>query len=424
MWRLLVCIVVSSLISLYLLPGSSEEFRFWGQNPDLVSVIKGRALTDSRETDGGVKIFTMKLLFTENQNRIGTDAHGSLSIASNVNIYRGELISIRKKNLLRRRRDIVFLNEREIEVTGWENNPMGWMLGRRSGFLKILTGRRELMFNEASSFFNALFLGIQENPRGEIYIDLRRSGASHILALSGLHLGIVALGVMVVFKLFFGRKISFLLTLIVVLAYIFLVGFSPSLTRALLLFGFTGFAGILGIRKDLFHILVLCFLFQIVLFPKSAYSLSFQLSYLALGGIIIGSPGISRILPGILPPVIRIVLSASAAAQFSTASLVLYSFGVIYPVGIISGVVFIPLITLFIWFGIFGLLPLPYPIGELVFWLMIKIYSLIKISAGFFSSFPEISYRGAAVGLIFFLLFMIYKILKNMRDKRSGGTLF
>ncbi len=395
--RIMAGLTISVLFSLYLLPGTKVEDSFWGQNPGLVSVLRCRVVSDSRERDGGIKYFTADLLFAENQNNLGTGARGRLTLASDLTVYKGQLITVRKKNLLYHYSRIIFLNKRQIEVTGWENNLTGWLLERRAGFLNFLSSRVYDLPPEVSSFFSALFLGVRENPRGGIYTSLRRSGGSHILALSGLHLSIVAVGVMAVFKFLFNRRVGFVLTMFFVLIYASIVGFSPSLTRAVILFGFAGTMGIMSLKKDTFHILILSFLFQAVIFPESTQTLSFQLSYLALGGIILWSPGICRLLPGIIPPEIRAILAASFSAQISTSIPVIHSFGLIYPIGIISGVVLLPLITAFIWIGIAGLFPLPFILRESWVWLMQRVYGLIKISAEYFSDFPAMSIKGLQI---------------------------
>ncbi|MEA1910763.1 MAG: ComEC/Rec2 family competence protein, partial [Spirochaetota bacterium] len=245
---------------------------------------------------------------------------------------------------------------------GWGSSLDDKILENRANFLSYLRQRIYRMQADSAVLFAALFTGIKDNPKGELFTSLRKAGASHILALSGMHLGIISFGVMFAFTSVFGRRLSFFITLIFIILYVFLVSTGSSLTRAAILFTLLGFFTLSGVRTDIFHVLVLCFVIQLTVNPGSAYELSFQLSYLALGGIILGSETISILLPGIIPPKIRGVLAASLSAQFFTAPLVLSSFGVIYPVGIISGIILVPVITLFIWLGIIGMIPLPWVI--------------------------------------------------------------
>ncbi|MDA3941084.1 MAG: ComEC/Rec2 family competence protein [Spirochaetia bacterium] len=258
----------------------------------------------------------------------------------------------------------------------------------------------------ASLLFTALFTGTKENPNGKLFTSIKKAGASHILALSGMHLGIISLGILFLFTPLFGRHQSFVLTLVLIIIYVFLVKSGPSLIRGAILFSLLGLFSFSGLRIDIFHILVICFLIQVTVYPGCAWELSFQLSYMALGGIILGSNAIRRILPGLIPFNLRTVLAASISAQLFTAPLVLNYFGVTYPVGIISGIILVPLITLFIWTGIFGLIPMPWVIQRLIFMVMEVFYILIESFSGFFSQFPVLNNRTTAIFFIVLLVFI------------------
>ena len=382
--------------------------------------IRGRVLTDSKEIGGGKKIFSLQLMSSEDINSTRTSASGSLTVASQVNVYKGQFVSLAKKNILVQNSSFIFIDKKNISVLEWGTARDIMIMEKRAQILAYLKQHIRRMGGGPASLFTALFVGIKENPKGELFTALRRAGGSHILALSGMHLGIISFGILFVLTGLFGKRISFAVTLIVILFYVFLVSAGPSLTRAVILFIFIGFLSLSGSHIDIFHILSICFLIQILLNPESAYMLSFQLSYLALGGIILGSEKINRILPGIIPVGIRGVLSASISAQLFTAPLVLYYFGVIYPVGIISGIILVPVITLFIWTGILGLLPLPWILERMMFSVAVSLYKAIEVSADIFSRFPTMGYRGAIyTGIILIVLYFVYFIISKNKLNRS-----
>ncbi|MCK5153669.1 MAG: ComEC/Rec2 family competence protein [Spirochaetales bacterium] len=359
-----------------------------GQDKKVVTGITARVLEDSREIGGGKFIFSIKLLSAEDINSTITSASGQMTVASNINLYKGQIIRIDKRNIFRKYSSIIFIDRKNIELLKWDNTYTSEILRLRVKILDSLKLRIGRMHPDSSLLFSALFTGIKENPKGKLFTSLRKAGASHILALSGMHLGIISFGVMFLVTILIGRKLSFIFTLFIVFLYVFLVSSGPSLTRALILFTLLGLFALYGVKVDIFHILIICFLIQVVIDPGSAYELSFQLSYLALGGIILGSDYVSRILPGFIPPGVRGILAASFSAQIFTAPLVLYSFGVIYPVGIVSGLILVPIITLFIWIGILTLLPMPWLVQRILFWIMEELYVAVEISADFFSKFP------------------------------------
>jgi predicted membrane metal-binding protein len=99
-------------------------------------------------------------------------------------------------------------------------------------------------------------------------------------------------------------------------------------------------------------VLALSFLATTLLMPRSVHSLSFQLSFLALTGILLLSGPISTALPRAIPRLVRRGLGAALGAQLATVPLVLSSFGVVYPVGLVAGLLLAPLATGFLWAGI------------------------------------------------------------------------
>ena len=417
--RIYYLVFISSIISLFIVQGTSEDNIFPGQEAKSVVEITGKVLTDSKEISGGLKIFTLGMKFAEDINSTRTSASGSVTIASRVDVYKGRMVRLTKKNILAQNSTIIFIDRKNITVLDWD---IAWnirIMEKRAQILEYLKQRIRRMAAEPAVLFTALFVGIKENPKGELFTALRRAGGSHILALSGMHLGIISFGIMFGLTKLFGRRISFALTLLVVLFYVFLVSAGPSLVRAAILFILIGFLGLFGQRIDIFHILSICFLIQVALDPGSAYELSFQLSYLALGGIIIGSGRINRMLPGIIPGGIRGVLAASISAQLFTAPLVLHYFGVMYPIGIVSGIILVPLVTFFIWTGIIGLLPLPWILQRLVFSISTAFYRAIEVSADIFSRFPTLGPEGAVqIGIILIVLCFVYFIISKSKSNR------
>jgi len=389
---------ISTLFCLYILNTQVAKDIYSGQNNESIIEITARVLGDSREIGGGKSIFSVNILSARNINSTITSASGELTIASTLNLYKGQIVRIKKRNMFHQNNSFIFVDRKKIDVLNWGKSFNSKALQIRAKIFDYLKLRIYRMNHDSSLLFTALFTGVKENPKGMVFTSLRKAGASHILALSGMHLGIISFAVMYLLKLIFGKKISFIVTLIIVILYVFIVSSGPSLHRALILFTLLGFVGIIGVSIDLFRLLVICFLIQVIINPASAYLLSFQLSYLALGGIILGSAVVNKNLPGFIPPGVRGVLAASFSAQLFTAVIVLPSFGVIYPIGIISGIILVPIITVFIWIGIIGMLPLPWVFQKFLFGLMDLLYFLVKFLADIFSRFPSFGFNGVLFG--------------------------
>ena len=140
-------------------------------------------------------------------------------------------------------------------------------------------------------------------------------------------------------------------------------------------------------RPDALSLLCFCFIIHTVIFPNHIFDAAFMLSYSSLGGIIILSQFIRKIIPVFVPYKMRLSLSDSSAAQISTAPISLKLFGKIAPIGIIASLFVSPLVTLFLYIGLFGIiicLFLPFlsvPISAI----MNVLYLLIRKLVLFFS---------------------------------------
>jgi competence protein ComEC len=229
----------------------------------------------------------------------------------------------------------------------------------------------------------ALLVGIKDNLDTNLAAMYRDSGCSYILALSGMHLAVLAGLIAFFLRKPLGLKLSALTGAAIICLYCFLVGPMPSLNRAALMY-LLGVVTILGaLPKTPESILTLSFLIQITLTPSAGNSISFVLSYLALAGIfVIGQP-LYSLAAGKIPDILLQPLAASVGAFLATAGVTCFAFGVIAPVGIVTGLVLVPLTTVFmigsmIWlvldvFTISGFLNLPM---SLLYRLMEKIVSV------------------------------------------------
>jgi len=229
----------------------------------------------------------------------------------------------------------------------------------------------------------ALLLGIRDNLDTNLAAMYRNAGCSYILALSGMHLAVLAAILAFLLKKPLGLKASSIAGAVIIVLYCFIVGPMPSLNRAALMY-LLGVIAILGaLPREPLSILSLSFLIQIVISPSAGYSISFILSYLALVGILMIGRPLHSLFAGKAPDFILQPLSASCGAFLVTAGVTCFSFGVIVPMGIITGLVLVPLTTIFM-------------AGSLL-WLVLDFLSL----SGFLSFPLSLLYR-LMEGIIFF----------------------
>jgi competence protein ComEC len=193
----------------------------------------------------------------------------------------------------------------------------------------------------------ALLLGIKDNLDTDLAVMYRNAGLSYILALSGMHLAILAALITFILKKPLGLKASAICGAVIIFLYCFLVGSMPSLNRAAMMY-ILGVLAVLGtLPKKPISILSLSFIIQIIITPAAGNSVSFILSYLALAGILlIGKPLVS-LFCGKVPDFLLQPLAMSCGAFLATAGVCSVTFGVLAPLGIITGLVMVPLTTVF-----------------------------------------------------------------------------
>ena len=202
--------------------------------------------------------------------------------------------------------------------------------------------RIDRLFPENADIARALILGDRDSLSSEARANYARAGAAHLLAISGMHISVLAAALALLLRRFLQRTCAFGLTFALLAAYSVLIGFTPSVFRALVMFTFLGVAPITGRHSDALTRLSASMLIYLILQPLAILDAGFNLSYGATAGILLLTPPLSR-LPmlrtpsdeqpdfGLNPRKIRrwIVgtLAATFAAQLAVLPLVAHYFG-------------------------------------------------------------------------------------------------
>ena len=179
---------------------------------------------------------------------------------------------------------------------------------------------------------SALTLGYKRGLDPEIKYVFSAAGAMHVLAVSGLHVGIIFL-VMLKLLGFLKRqkmgKIIFICTVISCLwFYAFITGLSPSVARAATMFTFFIIGDNLQRPSNFYNSLAASAFFLLLINPNFLFEVSFQLSYSAVFGIVYLQPRLEKILllKNKFTKYFWQLLTVSVAAQIATFPLALYYF--------------------------------------------------------------------------------------------------
>ncbi len=219
--------------------------------------------------------------------------------------------------------------------------------------LRQLIGRIPFPSRGTAPLVTALLTGDRSGLTGETVATFRDSGASHILALSGLHMGILYLITGSVLSLAGNApavRISRSVVCIAAAAFFTLMtGASPSLVRAFLFILIRETALLTGRPMKPTRVLCLALLVQVVLDPPVLSSLGFQLSYLAMGGILLVYPPMEKWYPASVKwdPLRRIWKAAvlSISCQLTTAPLVWLRFHTFPKYFLLTNLLALPLTT-------------------------------------------------------------------------------
>lgn len=218
------------------------------------------------------------------------------------------------------------------------------------------------------SISSALLLGQKSGLAKETRKKYAQVGASHLLALSGMHLGIIygILYMLFIRRIRFSEWKWFWLPpiLLTIWGYAFIAGMPISLVRASIMFSLATIATFAQNDTPPLHILALSALTILLFKPSALFGISFQLSFLAVFFIIVLYQPLREIIR--LRNVITDTLMLSVVAQLGTAPLSIYYFHTLPLTGAIVSVILIPLTTIIIYLGLLTLL---IPI-ECIAWLL------------------------------------------------------
>lgn len=198
----------------------------------------------------------------------------------------------------------------------------------------------------AAAMAQALVLGDDSLLDPAIHLRFVRSGTIHLLALSGMHLGIIAGLALLATTPLLGRPRATWLAILLAGAYVALIGPRPGLVRAFLLVTLVAVSRVLDRPQPLHQLLPLVFLIHVLLVPAHLLSVGFTLSYLSLMGITLLVPLVRRWSSRFLPQQIGDPLAAGLGAQLATAPVLITSFGAFYPAGVVASIVMGPLVVL------------------------------------------------------------------------------
>lgn len=145
----------------------------------------------------------------------------------------------------------------------------------------------DILSDKSAALLNAICFGDTDDI--DDISGIRNAGLSHVLAVSGMHLGFIAMFCTSVF----GKKHGSILAMIAIILFVFMLGATPSLLRASIMYFLYAISNLIDRENDSINSLSIAFLIILLINPDAIYSRGFQLSFAACIGIFILTPKIT-----------------------------------------------------------------------------------------------------------------------------------
>lgn len=210
----------------------------------------------------------------------------------------------------------------------------------------------------SKAFLKAFFLGNRSEIPEDIKADYKNAGVLHVLALSGLHVGILLLLFRLMLKPLLwiknGKKLRSLIMVVMLWAFAILTGLSPSIVRAVSMFSCFAIAEGINRKTSSINTLSISAFVLLILFPNYIFDVGFQLSYGAVLGILILKPELDNFLKfkSKIIEFFNDILKVSIAAQIGILPLVIYYFHQFSVLFFLANLVVIPSLMILIWLGL------------------------------------------------------------------------
>lgn len=294
---------------------------------------------------------------------------------------------------------------------------------RRNLFIKVRSWIEGILKREEvekkTGFYTAILLGDRERLSYTVKETFRKAGIFHMLALSGLHIGILSLiFYYILLFLRIRKKHSRIVVLLIIFLYLKITGFIPSLFRASLIFFSIIISYSTGRKPNPLNALGASGFISLLYNPNWLFSVGFELSYLATFGIMVVLSFV-RWRKNLLVRYILIPLSVTFAAQLFTLPVILFNFGGFSLVSPLSNLILVPVFSVLLTELVLAIIVNPlssslsmlfFKVGELVFTIFFKLaeefssipHSYIKMKFG--TKEVLLCYISLAILLIFSLL--------------------
>jgi len=196
----------------------------------------------------------------------------------------------------------------------------------------------------------ALLIGHKNELDRDIKTAFSRTGLSHIMAVSGLHVGFIVAPFWLLIPWFwtlkYGKQIGIMLLILILACYAGVTGFSASVSRASLTAGFITYGRLFHKMRDSINLTAAAAVILLIADPNELFKPGFQLSFSAVFVILLAAPVLSRMLPDSLryrwSGRLVNIIGISLIVQLGLYPLLAYYFGEFSLVGPLANALVVP----------------------------------------------------------------------------------
>lgn len=299
----LISLVISNLQITLLEKSFSEKYKNIGENLEIVGTVISNPIDKEYKNQYTLKVEKI------NENKKYQNTNLQLNVKKEKeNLSYGDKIIVKGnfeeastarneggfdyKQYLKTKKiyGIVTVDKKDVKVVNKNNANVIELLAN-----KVRNSMKEKieqnLTDATSGLLSGMLIGDKSNLPKEIQEDFRNSSLSHILAISGMHVAYVMLGItFLISKMKFSKKVSKIITIVILLFFIILTGKTASVERACFMSVYAILASLLHKRANVLASLSISILIILIINPYSILDIGLQLSYGGTLGIVLIYP--------------------------------------------------------------------------------------------------------------------------------------
>ena len=288
---------------------------------------------------------------------------------------------------------------------------------------------KKIFSQPQAGIISAITLAIKSDLSEETLEAFNKTGTRHIIAISGLHMTIVALALMyLLLAIGLNRNYAFYFALLGIAFFVTLVGFPPSAVRAAIMAGLALFAIRIGRLKNAGNAIVFAGVLMLICNPNLLrYDTGFQLSFAAILGIVYIFPKLDNFFKNYSNFLgIKTVFLITLSAQIATFPIIINSFGNLSLLSVFANILILPFVPIVMLGGLlliiigFANLPiaqiLAYPIWLILFYQIETIKFFASLPFGFLS-FEKVGFLFIGIYYLILILLLNFGSVKKYAFK-------